>query len=81
MFVLYKHTQDDTSIIAVSESKETLTEELKEWATRYAEDISGYDEDTFNNMYKRSIEEAVDFWSDEDETYPYWLAIDWAEEI
>ena len=81
IYALYQYTPDDASVLYVSEDREKLTKKLKELARDYANEISGYDSETFDMLYKDSIDGATVLWSDEDEEYPYVLAIEAAELI
>lgn len=74
-YALYSHTQDDASVLFVSEDKERLAEKLREMAKEHATMISGYDDDTYDQFWKESVETATDFWSDEDDEYPLWYEI------
>ena len=75
MYALYSHTPDDASVLFVSEDREKLVEKLRERARDHAEMISGYDDDTYNQFWKESVETAEYFWSDEDDEYPLWYEI------
>lgn len=70
MYALVKNTEKTANVIAVSENKEKLKELLKKEAAEHAKFIC-WDERDFEDMgYRRSIDEADDYWSDEDDEFP-----------
>lgn len=79
MFALVKKYSDTVEVVAVSEKTEPLMDLLKKEATNYAMMMCYDDEEEFEETgFKKTIAEAIDYWTDEDDESPFEIYIEGA---
>ncbi len=75
MYALIAKTPDEAHCLAVSEHQTTLERSLKSEAKSFLDQrMSEEEQEVFG--YTDSITNATNYWSDEDEEYPYELYIE-----
>ena len=80
-YALIKHTLDGAEVIAISQSRTALLNNLKEEAKEHALSLCDNDYAAYNEYYKYSIEHTICEWCDDDEQYPCTFKIQEVEVI